>query len=72
MIQLSELNYDVSEQLAVKRVLDSGWLTMGSEVASFERILKTLLKIKLSGSKQLHDSSAPSNETLWCSEGMKL
>ena len=37
MIQLSELNYDVSEQLAVKRVLDSGWLTMGSEVASFER-----------------------------------
>lgn len=36
-IQLSELNYNSKEKNAVTKVLNSGWITMGENVANFEQ-----------------------------------
>jgi dTDP-4-amino-4,6-dideoxygalactose transaminase len=35
-VQLFKLNYDHREAEAAKRVIESGWITMGSETSSFE------------------------------------
>ena len=35
-VQLCELNYDYREALAVEKVLQSEWLTMGAETSAFE------------------------------------
>ncbi len=42
-IQLFKLNYDGEEALAVGRVLESGWLTMGERVLEFENAFGEML-----------------------------
>ena len=36
-IQLFKLNYNQHEKKAVQAVLDSGWITMGENIANFEK-----------------------------------
>ncbi|MBT6133905.1 MAG: DegT/DnrJ/EryC1/StrS family aminotransferase [Kordiimonadaceae bacterium] len=43
-VQLFKLNYDDQESLAVKNVIDSGWITMGEKSKEFESKFSTFLQ----------------------------
>ena len=48
-VQLCELNYDWQEEDAVNSVIKSGWLTMGPNVADFERRMQEFLGAEKQG-----------------------
>lgn len=45
-IPLSDLDYGAEEEAAVQRVIKSGWLSMGPEVAAFEKEFASYLDVK--------------------------